>query len=480
LIWTNSNSVRQLVDGIKDSYHDGLNPEDYHLSLIQQLQGALAAKQDPTEQARLDVVLTDSLIRLGYHLLMGKVDPESLDGNWNMSRELLKMDSILKMSAFIDNAQVTGLIAGFRPQAYFYRDLKQALANYRKIQAEGGWPQVVAGEVLKPGMITPRVRSIIQRLYVTGDMPAVSLESTLYNAAVETGVKQFQQRHGYKVDGIVGKETLAAMNVLVKDRIDQIRVNLDRARWLLHDLPQDFVVVDIAGFNVRYIRSGQEVWKTRAIVGKTYRKTPVFRSHIRYIIFNPTWTIPPTILNKDILPKIKKNPEYLQNANMLVLNQQGNQIDPVTIDWSQYPGKAFPYLIRQQPGKNNALGRVKFMFPNKHAVYLHDTPSKSEFEKTERTFSSGCIRIQNPLHFAELLLASKPGWSREKVNKVVESHAPTHVNLARPLTVMLLYWTAEVDSEHRVIFKQDIYARDGAVLTGLNGRFKFRDSKILE
>jgi murein L,D-transpeptidase YcbB/YkuD len=164
LIWTNSNSVRQLVDGIKDSYHDGLNPEDYHLSLIQQLQGALAAKQDPTEQARLDVVLTDSLIRLGYHLLMGKVDPESLDGNWNMSRELLKMDSILKMSAFIDNAQVTGLIAGFRPQAYFYRDLKQALANYRKIQAEGGWPQVVAGEVLKPGMITPRVRSIIQRL----------------------------------------------------------------------------------------------------------------------------------------------------------------------------------------------------------------------------------------------------------------------------------------------------------------------------
>lgn len=480
LIWTNSNSVRQLVDAIKDSYHDGLNPEDYHLSLIQQLQGAHAAKQDPTEQARLDVVLTDSLIRLGYHLLMGKVDPESLDGNWNMSGELLKMDSILKMSAFIDNAQVTGLTAGFRPQAYFYRDLKQALANYRKIQAEGGWPQVVAGEVLKPGMTSPRVRTIIQRLYVTGDIPAVSLESTLYNVAVETGVKQFQHRHGLKADGIVGNATRAAMNVLVKERIDQLRVNLDRARWVLHDLPQDFVVVDIAGFNVRYIRSGQEVWKTRAIVGKTYRKTPVFRGHIRYIIFNPTWTIPPTILNKDILPKIKKNPEYLQNANMVVLNQQGNQIDPVKIDWSQYSGKAFPYLIRQQPGKNNALGRVKFMFPNKHAVYLHDTPSKSEFEKTERTFSSGCIRIQNPLHFAELLLANKLGWSREKINKVVESRAPTHVNLARPLTVMLLYWTAEVDSEHRVIFKQDIYARDGAVLTGLNGRFKFRDSKILE
>ena len=196
---------------------------------------------------------------------------------------------------------------------------------------------------------------------------------------------------------------------------------------------------------------------------KTYRKTPVFRSHIRYIIFNPTWTVPPTILRKDILPKIKQDPDYLQKKNMLVLNQQGKQIDPVTIDWSEYPGKSFPFLIRQQPGPKNTLGRVKFMFPNKHIVYLHDTPSKSKFKRAERALSSGCIRIQNPLHFAELLLADKLGWSRVKINAVVKSREPTHVNLARPLTVMLLYWTAEVDSENRVIFKQDIYDRDSAV-----------------
>jgi murein L,D-transpeptidase YcbB/YkuD len=478
-IWTNPDSIRQLIDAIKNSYYDGLTPEDYHLSLIQQLQSSFKAKPDPTKQAKLDVVLTDSLVRLGYHLLMGKVDPESLDNNWNMNRELLKMDSILKMSASIDNAQVTNLIAGFRPQTDFYRDMKRALANYRKIQAEGGWPQVVTGETLKPGMVTPRVRTIGQRLYVSSDM-LTSIKSDLYDDEVKAGVMRFQQRHGLEVNGLVDKVTLETMNIPIEARIDQLRVNLDRARWVLHDLPQDFVVVDIAGFNVRYIRSGQEVWKTRAIVGKTYRKTPVFRSHIRYIIFNPTWTVPPTILRKDILPKIKQDPEYLQKKNMLVLNQQGKQIDPVTIDWSQYPGKSFPYLIRQQPGPKNALGRVKFMFPNKHIVYLHDTPSKSGFKRAERALSSGCIRIQNPLHFAELLLADKPGWSRAKVNTVVKSREPTHVNLARPLTVMLLYWTAEVDSENRVIFKQDIYDRDSAVLAGLKNRFAFRDRKIIE
>jgi len=411
--------------------------------------------------------------------LMGKVDPESLDRNWNMDRTL-KMDPILKMSIAIDNAQVTGLVAGFRPKADFYRDLKQVLANYRKIQAEGGWPQVPAGKTLKPGMTTPRVTTIRQRLVVTTDMPAVSMESSLYDAAVEAGVKQFQQRHGFEADGVVGKGTLAAMNVPIKARIGQLRVNLDRARWVLHDLPQDFVVTDIAGFNLLYIRNGQEAWKTRVQVGKTYRKTPVFRDRIRYIEFNPTWTIPPGILRKDILPKVKRDPQYLQNKNMVVLNQQGKQIDIATIDWSQYPGKGFPYLIRQQPGPNNALGRVKFIFPNKHSVYLHDTPSKSGFKRAERAFSSGCIRVQNPFHFAELLLADNPGWDRAKIDAVVESRKTTRVNLSKPLTVMLLYWTAAVDNERRVVFKQDIYDRDGAVLVGLDGKFKFRGSKIIE
>ncbi len=479
LIWVNPSSVRQLVSVIKESYQDGLTPDDYHLFLIQKLQKSLVAEPDSAKEAELDVVLTDSLIRLGYHLLIGKVDPESLDNSWNMYRTL-KLESMLKMSAAIDNAQITRLVADFRPQATFYLGMKQALANYRKIQAKGSWPHVPAGVILKLGMIDTRVIILRQRLVVTDDMPAVSMELALYDDAVLVGVKRFQQRHGLKADGIVGNATRAAMNVPVEERIDQLRVNLDRARWALQDLPQKFVMVDIAGFNVQYIQNGKVHWKTRAVVGTAYRKTPIFRDHIRYIVFNPTWTIPPTILRKDILPKIKRNLESLRNENMVVLNQQGAQIDPATIEWSQYPGKGFPYLIRQQPGPKNALGRVKFMFPNKHNVYLHDTPSKSKFEKTERAFSSGCIRIQDPLYFAELLLADKPGWDRAKIDAVVASHKNTRVNLIEPLAVMLLYWTVTVDDQNRVVFKKDIYDRDGAVLAGLKGEFKFRSRKIIE
>lgn len=480
LIWTNQISVRQLIDAIKDSYHDGLVPEDYHLSHIQELQRTLIVKPDPVTQARLDIILTDSLIRLGYHLLMGKVDPESLDSNWNMTRPLIEMNATLKMSVYIDNAQITKLIAGFRPQADSYHELKRALASYRKIQAKGGWPLVPAKGILNSGMGDQGVLTIRRRLAATGDIPESDMESALYDNEFKDGIKRFQQRHSLEVNGLVDKITLSAMNIPVEVRIDQLRVNLDRARWVLRNLPQNFVVVDIAGFNVQYIRSDQLAWKTRAIVGSSYRKTPIFRSDIRFIIFNPTWTVPPTILKEDILPKIKQNPEYLRNKNMVVLSQKGIQIDPSTIDWTQYPGISFPYLIRQRSGPENTLGQVKFMFPNKHAVYLHDTSKKAGFKRIERALSSGCIRIQNPLHFAKLLLMDKPGWDREKINAIVESREQTHVNLSRPLKIIFLYRTAEVDHEHRVLFKQDIYDRDSAVIAGLKGKFKFRDSKIIE
>lgn len=477
-IWKNAGSVSQLVAAIEESYRDGLDPRDYHLAGIQRLQASLAAGSEPATQAELDLVLTDSLIRLGYHLLIGKVDPESLDGNWNMERTL-ELDPILKLSGAIDTGEVANLVATFRPQAAFYHNLKQALADYRRLQAEGGWSAVPAGDTLKPDMIDPRVTALRRRLAVTGDMPAVDLDSTAFDAELEAAVKRFQQRHGLTVDGVVGKGTLAELNVPVEARIDQIRVNLERARWVLHDLPEDYVVTDIAGFQVRYVRDGQRAWTTRAQVGKAYRKTPVFRDRIRYIEFNPTWTVPPTILRNDILPRVKKDPGYLQTKNLRVLDRNGKAIDPATIDWSRYPAAGFPYLLRQDPGPKNALGRVKFMFPNKHAVYLHDTPHRSGFDRTRRAFSSGCIRIDDPFAFARLLLDDQPEWDQARIDRVIESRKTIRVNLKEPLTVMLLYWTAEVDADHRVIFRGDIYDRDAGVLSALNGKFEFRSRPVI-
>jgi murein L,D-transpeptidase YcbB/YkuD len=479
-IWRDQDTSRQLLSAIDSIYLQGLNPGDYHDKEIRSLLEEQETAFNEGHQAELDLLLTDSLIRIGYHLQIGKVDPEALDSNWNMNRMLPGLDPVLALSEAIDTGNVTQLIDSFRPQAPVYRNLMTALAQYRGIEAQGGWPIVPDGETLKPGMKDARITILRNRLHVTGDMPAENMESDLFDSTVEEGVKHFQQRHGLDDDGILGKETLAALNVSVKDRIDQIRVNLERARWILHDLPEEFVVADIAGFYVKYYRGGDIVWEGRAQVGKPYRKTPVFRDQIRYLEFNPTWTVPPTILRKDVLPAIKRDPDYLAKKNMRVLDGKGKPVDAAAIDWSQYPEKSFPYLIRQEPGPGNALGRIKFMFPNKHLVYLHDTPSKGLFEQSARAFSSGCIRVENPFGFAERLLENTPGWDRSRIMREVDTAKTSRVNLAEPVTVMLLYWTATADAAGTVTFKEDIYQRDAAVLDGLNEPFRFRDAPILD
>jgi len=482
LIWTNPESVNQLLDIIRTIGEDGLNPDDYHLSQLELLQQKIAASRspDPALQADYDLLLTDGLVRLGYHMLIGKVDPVELDDNWNMDRTLNALDPVLEMAGAIDKGAVDELFIELEPQADYYQAMKGALQRYRAIEAAGGWEAVPSGETLKPGMSDARVIALRKRLIVTGDIPDTDPDSPEFDDVVEAGAKAFQRRHTLDDDGIVGAATIEALNVPVEARVDQIRVNLERGRWVLHDLPDEYVIVNIAGFNVRYIRDHDIIWQSRAQVGKPYRKTPVFRSEIKYLDINPTWTVPPTILNKDILPKLKKDPGYLAEKNLRVLDRDGRPVDAGTINWAQYSGSGFPYLLRQDPGPTNALGRIKFMFPNKHLVYLHDTPSKSLFDRTERAFSSGCIRIENPFDFAELLLDDKARWNQESLVEVVGTLQTRSVSLPRPVTVLLLYWTATVDDDGNVIFRKDIYDRDPAILAGLDSWFKFRSRPVIK
>ena len=473
--WTNPRAVTQLFHAVRRIDEDGLDPEDYHLATLEQLQTEVGsdATASPARLADFDLLLTDSLIRLGYHLLIGKVDPVKVDGNWNMDRTINGRDAVLAVSSAIAEGSVDNLLAAVRPQHMYYRRLQNALARYRAIAAAGGWPAVPPGPTLKSGMSDPRIIALRARLAVTQSTPGADAQSPLFDAELESAVKVFQRQHGLAVDGAVGKATLAALNAPVEARIDQIRVNLERARWVLHDMPDEFVLVDIAGFNVRYIRDGQTLWQARAQVGKPYRRTPVFKSRITYLEMNPTWTVPPTILRNDVLPAIKRDTGYLKQKNMRVIDYNHNVVDPASIDWSRYSGPDFPYLIRQDPGPSNALGRIKFMFPNEHLVYLHDTPSKSLFERTERAFSSGCIRVENPYQFAELLLDDRNTWNRQAIMQAIDSEQTRKVTLPRPVTVLLLYWTVAPDDNGDVIFKQDIYGRDAGILAGLNSELSF-------
>ena len=324
---------------------------------------------------------------------------------------------------------------------------------------------VEEGPALELDAVDSRVPVLRRRLTMGGDLadgPEGSAER--YDERLEAAVITFQARHGLEADGIVGPRTLEELNVPVEHRVDQLRASLERARWVFRDLVDDLLVVDIAGFKLHLVRDGVEIWSTPVQVGLPYHSTPIFKSQMTYLVLNPTWTVPPGILRRETLPKVREDQGYLVKENMSVIDASGRRIDPATLDWDA----RFPYSIRQEPGPNNALGRVKFMFPNPYMVYLHDTPSKSLFGKASRAFSHGCIRVQDPLRLAELLLEGSPEWDRAAIERTLATSKTTTVLLPEALTVMLLYWTAEVREDGTVAFKKDIYNRDPAVIRGLD------------
>lgn len=305
--------------------------------------------------------------------------------------------------------------------------------------------------------------------------PASSVQSSsvapvnpdeVFDAYLVEAVKKFQREQYLEVDGAIGPATRAALNVSVQSRIDQIRVNLDRARWLLHNIPPEMLLVDVAGFKITYFKASQPIWRSRVQVGMAYRTTPIFKSEVNYITLNPTWTVPPTILRKDVLPKVRKDINYLREHNIRVLDSSGKQLDPATIDWYK-PGNV---TLRQDAGDDAALGKAVIRFPNTHAVYLHDTPHQKLFNKSQRAFSSGCIRVERALELVELLLAETPTWDSAAIDKALATGKTRNVTLAKRVPILLAYWTVDAVSETQIAFKPDIYARDSKVLAALNKR----------
>jgi murein L,D-transpeptidase YcbB/YkuD len=311
---------------------------------------------------------------------------------------------------------------------------------------------------------------LAQRLAVTHDLdPALApADSTLYDGEIVAAVQRFQQRHGLTADGAVGPGTLAALNVTVEQRIDQIRANLERGRWVLYDPSSEFLAVNIAGYRAYLVRRGEIEWSSRVQVGRPYTQTPVFAAKMTYIVFNPTWTVPTSIMRNETLPAIRRDPGYLASHNMDMFDPAGKRVDPASVDWSATRGTSF--RVVQRAGPNNALGRMKFMFPNEHSVYLHDTPSRNLFERDSRAFSHGCIRVDDIYGLAERLLGSR--WDRERIDRVIATGKTETVVLDKPMPIMLLYWTTEPDAAGRISFFPDVYSRDEPVIAALAQPFR--------
>ena len=478
--WQDPARLDQLIAAIADLQYDGLDPADYHVATLQSFRSDLRGGKSlaPADQADLELVATDAMMLALYHLYVGKVDPEKLSSQWNFSARPLDVEAGLeRFRQALAAGEIEESFERARPQHAWYQRGRERLKEYRALQAAGGWSPISAGPTIEPGMSDPRVPALRYRLTVTKDLEG-TLEAptppydTVYDPALEAAVKRFQQRHGLTSDGAVGPGTLQALNVPVSARIDQIRVNLERSRWVLHELHGNFVLVDVAGFYVSYFRDDEPVWTSKVIVGRPYRETPIFKSTITYVVFNPTWTIPSGILVKDKLPVIKRDPGYLKRNNIRVIDSSGREVDPRSVNWNRYgAGRLPPYQLRQDPGDDNALGLVKIMFPNQYSVYLHDTPSKSLFDKDERTFSSGCIRVQKAFELAELVLDDPSRWNQATMAEVVAAKAMKTVNLAKPVPVLLLYWTAQPTPDGQVLFRNDIYGRDPPTLAALNSDF---------
>ena len=466
-LWTNPGQVDELLRTIEDMQLDGLDPEDYHFSRLTRLRSELQVAPDAAGALDLDLLMTDALARLVYHAHYGKVDPQRLDETWNLENEWKGKRGAEALLDLLRAPSLHAAIESLKPQPPMYRRLRDALARYRAYEAAGGWGKVPAGATLAPGESDPRVPAVRHRLAITKDLPQeLDNGDEAFDEPLLLALELFQRRHALP-RGKLDAPTIQAMNLAPKVWIDQLRVNLERARWILPVSDPTFVLVNIAAFEIFFVKDGKREWQEAVQVGREFAETPLFRDEIKYFVLNPTWTVPPTLLAETILPQAKKSPGYLRKRGLRVYDRGGREVAPESVNWRKFQANNLPYRLTQPPGSENALGRVKFMFPNPYHIYLHDTPNQSGFDAHMRTTSAGCIRVRDPLQLAEHLVSGTK-WTREAILAQVASGKTETVYLKKPIPVFLLYWTAEVTEDGVLQFHSDVYGRDRPLLDALD------------
>ena len=350
-----------------------------------------------------------------------------------------------------------------RPSADLYRSLRNAYSSVR-LQPLPHWDPIASGPLLRPGMDDPRVPELARRLHSGGYLASEPKGAgTQYRTELVTAVKAFQLSHSLQADGVIGAGTVTELNISPMIRREQLRINLERFRWLAQDLEPEGVLVNVAAAQLSVYQSGIPVWQTRLQVGRAERQTPLLKSRITRLTLNPTWTIPPTIMREDKLPAIRLNPEYLRQQNLQVLDAEGHPLAPEQIDWAR-PGNI---LLRQEAGPRNPLGKIVMRFPNPYSVYLHDTPSQPLFTKGPRAFSSGCVRVEQPLLLRDLLVTPA---ERARTDELLATGVTHEFRLATPVPVLLGYWTVEVDRQGSLVYAPDIYARDLALMKAMGSQ----------
>ena len=474
--WTDEKKLNdagiELIKIVLSSNKKGLSPKDYHQDLIVKLlatkKGKIKWKRKlkPQEIASLELALTNAALNYTVHLHRGKLNDETYTPRkvsdverQNIAPHLFKAATEKKLEDFF---------SAYEPTLKLYANLLDLLEEIEEfVEKTSEWKTIPPQETIetlneeKPSL--PLIRS---RLAFWGDLKSRhDNASMLYSEEVKEAIITFQHRHGLESDGKIGRQTIQALNVNPQERKNQIIANLERLRHLPHTLENRYLWVNVPNYSLQLFENENELINMKVIVGQEKRPTPIFHNTIRYIVFSPVWNVPYTIAVEDKVPELIQDPSYAEKMNLLVYHAANGEeeIDPTTIEWEKYKDAKedeFPFRFVQAPGNNNALGHMKFMFPNKHAVYLHDTSSRSLFQKHHRAFSSGCIRLEKPMWLAQYLLNDKKNWGEKKIFESMNKPEETTVYIKKPLPIYINYWTAWKNKEDKMEFREDIYKLD--------------------
>jgi len=468
--WTDYDEVLDrglaLIETMGRSTEDGFSPEAYRYALAARMvmeveEDSLEEAEEPGQMAEVDLVLSEVFSRYASHLAGGALDPKSAGLDWQIKREEPDVRALLE--ALVADATSAALVDSLRPPAPEYRRMMAMLARYRNIEQAGGWAEIPEADPFEVGDTADAVAVLRNRLVAERDPVESALAARgsaaprAFDESLREAVAHFQARHGLDPDGALGEHTLAELNTSVDRRIAEIELNMDRWRWLPRELGDLYVMVNVAGFELEVVERDSALLTMNVVVGKDAWRTPIFRDTMEYVVVNPYWNAPASIATDEIIPALRADPSYLERNRFEVL--QGDR--PVSVSEIDWTGDvAQRYRFRQRPGPGNALGDVKFLFPNPDDIYLHDTPAAHLFSQSSRAFSHGCIRVEKPVELARLIFAKATDRSPDSYDDLRARGGEQWVPLTKPVPVYILYFTAYAHRDGTVSFHPDIYERD--------------------
>ena len=450
-VWQSKKDRITILEQLSTSGEEGLNQDNYNVKKLQKFEKKYLTL-NKSDRASYDVLLTYSLQKYISHLSRGHFNPRNFYKDWDLKKNAIDINQTI--AVMLKSDSLAYKMERLKPNHLVYKSLKKALKIINSFPKDDFIAITITDKIILNDT-NPSIIDIKKRLIYWKDMKPNDSLSNIYDSDTNKAMKKFQARHGLAADGVIGKGTVEALNFTKRKRKEQILANLERWKWFPKEMGNEYIVVNIPDYKLILVKDRDTVQTHKVIVGRNKRPTPILSSNLTHIVFNPTWTVPPTILREDVIPAILRNRRYLAQTNIKLYDGNGNEVSPN--DWELSKAKSYRYV--QSPGTFNSLGMVKILFPNRFSVYLHDTNHRDYFGKQKRSLSSGCVRVENPLNLVEYLLKDERNWNLEKITETLQNDKTKDVRLKNQIDIHILYWTAWSEN-NSLIFRDDIYNLD--------------------